>query len=350
MQGLQLFAIGNNINGQGGFSYSEEQILSPTELTHLDNDLIYKVATSQDQTYLIYRNGIINTAGENDNNQLCRSTLESKRSWLSRVDSLEIFQIVDAALSNTFITLLSNEGKLISWGANDMGQLGNGTRDSTTKPRVNSAITESIIQLSCGSHHVCALTKAGTVMTWGANKRGQIGDGQLTSTTMPYVVTSLKHRPVVSISCGENHTIVLTAEGNLYSWGDNSQGQLGLSDTTNRLRPEAIKTLRSVKTVKIATGGAHSMFVASNGLLFACGSNSHGQLGLQNAEIRTQTVPVVVDRLSELRTIDVTCGKAQTYVITAGSSSSSGSGKEDKSRKVFVMGLNSSGQVRIVLS
>ncbi len=160
-------------------------------------------------------------------------------------------------------------------------------------------------------------------------------------------MNALKHKPVVQISCGENHSMVLTSGGNVYAWGDNSQGQLGLGDTVSRLRPELVKSLRNIKTVRIATGGQHSLLLSGAGMLFSCGSNSHGQCGLSDTEVRTQPTPVVVQSLSELRTIDMCAGKAHSMVICAISDESAGVAQTGTSvrTKVFVMGLNSSGQV-----
>ncbi len=105
--------------------------------------------------------------------------------------------------------------------------------------------------------------------------------------------------------------------------------------------------MRNIKTTKIATGGQHSLLLASNGLVFACGSNSHGQCGLSDTELRVQTVPVVIQRLSELKAIEIACGKAHSVVICLLTSSVPSS--EDSNvtiyNRAYVIGLNSSGQV-----
>ncbi len=207
--------------GQCGISYQEDLVVKPTEVNVVEGDHVLKIVCSQNQTYCLLKNGILVTAGENDQNELGRS---GKRSLLSRCDALETFQIVDAAVASNFTTLLSKDGRIISWGVNDMGQLGNGNRESNFKPRVNTSISEPILQISSGAQHTVMLTKSGSVFTYGANKRGQLGSGQLTSSTTPTIVPSLQHKPVISISCGENHTLILMSGGNVYSWGENAQG------------------------------------------------------------------------------------------------------------------------------
>jgi alpha-tubulin suppressor-like RCC1 family protein len=111
-----------------------------------------------------------------------------------------------------------------------MGQLGNGTREYKEKLRFTSGFSHRIIQVSAGCSHVVALTREGNVIAWGGNRKGQLGDGQFTSSCEAKVIVELRHRPVVLITCGEEHSLALTSGGNVYSWGDNSQGQLGLGD------------------------------------------------------------------------------------------------------------------------
>jgi len=329
----KVFVFGNNREGQLGVSHGDDVSLSPVEINHLEASTIFKISLNQNQTFLLQDNGVLLSAGLNDNNELGRS---GKRSMLHRVDALETFQMCEAALGSGFSNLLCDDGKVVSWGVNDMGQLGNGTRDNKDKPRVNSAIQEPLLQIASGATHTIALTKSGRVVTWGGNRWGQLGDGQLTSSTKIHVPLQLRHRPVVSVACGENHSLVMTIGGNVYGWGENTQGQLGLSDTTNRLRPEQIKALRSMGATKIAAGRNHSLVISQKGLLLAFGSNNHGQCGV-DSEVKVQPQPIVVERLRELRTVDVCGGFAHTLALceVPGKALS----------RVYVMGLNSSGQV-----
>ncbi len=110
----------------------------------------------------------------------------------------------------------------MTWGRNDLGQLGNGIRDFKENPRFNHPFRHRIIQVSAGSEHVAALSSAGLVLTWGGNRKGQLGDGQFTSRCEPQSIPELKHRPVTNICCGESHSLALTIGGDVYSWGENA--------------------------------------------------------------------------------------------------------------------------------
>lgn len=341
-------------------------ITYPNEVLHVDCSSVSRVSCSRHNTFVILRNGVLLTCGANDNNELGRS---GKRSWLHRVDAIETFQARDVSLGDGFATIICDDGKLLSWGKNELGQLGNGTRDGKEKPRVNSSIQDSFLQVACGGTHTVSLTKSGRVLTWGGNSKGQLGDGQLTSSTTPLSALQLRHRPVVSVSCGENHCLALTIGGNVYAWGDNSFGQLGLMDAKNRLRPEQIKSMRSIGARSISAGRNHSLVVSHSGLLLSFGSNSHGQLGL-DSEAKVQMQPQVVERLREFFTINAVGGFSHTLaLVVLHRCSHAGQSVGDLRTllldgavsapppidgavsvdgiipKIFVMGLNSSGQV-----
>lgn len=337
---IQAHVFGNNQVGQLGISHPEDYALVPQTISHIEASTIARIALTQNQTFIVLHNGSILSCGENENNELGRS---GKRSWLHRIDALETFQIHEASAGSGFVTLVCEDGKIVSWGKNDMGQLCNTTREEKTRPRVNVSINEAVLQVSCGAAHAIALTRSGRVVTWGGNRWGQLGDGQMTSTTKLSFPLQLRHRPVISVTCGENHNLVMTIGGNVFAWGENSHGQLGLGDTTNRLRPEQIKTLKSMGATKIAAGKNHSLVITQVGLLVTFGSNNHGQCGI-DSEVKIQPFPMVVERLRELRTVDVTAGAAHSLVMCE----SRGGDVEGSKvrRRVYVMGLNSSGQVK----
>lgn len=345
-----IYAFGGNREGQTSVANGEDNILSPTPLSnngssYITPSTVSRIVLSQKQTYLLTTDGSVLSCGENDSNELGRhSTTGFKRSKVfQRIDAIEAFTISDIACGEGFVLISTKDGKIISWGLNSLGQLGCGDREFRDKPKLNTLVSEPILQLSAGSQHVLALSKNGNVLTWGANRKGQLGDGQLTSCHTPKVIPSLRHRPVISIACGENHSMVMTIGGNVYSWGENTCGQLGLGDTTHRLRPEVIRTLRTAKARYISAGKQHSMAVSSSGLLFAFGSNAHGQcgLGLDSSTVRIQSVPTVVERLRQARVLEVSCGCAHTLVLAL-VRTASGTGT---CTQVFSMGLNSSGQL-----
>ena len=270
-----VFVFGNNVDGNAGIKSGEEQISSPLSIrTQVDAAIFARIVCNQHVTFVITTDGTLLTAGANENNELGRT---GKRSLLSRVDALEAYRVTDVALGDGFALLSLRDGRTVSWGKNDMGQLGlgSGNRDEVLKPKLASILSDAggVVQVSAGAHHCVALARSGGVYSWGANRRGQLGDGFLNSCPTPQILPQLRHRPVIEISCGEAHTLARTVGGNVYCWGDNAQGQLGLQDTRTRLRPELVRSLRASRVVAIAAGKSHSMAIAPSGLLFAWGNN-----------------------------------------------------------------------------
>lgn len=91
---------------------------------------------------------------------------------------------------------------------------------------------KKIIQITCGDYHSLALSKGGELFAWGQNLHGQLGVGRkFPSTTTPQIVEHLAGVPLAQISAGEAHSMVLSMSGNIYSWGKNEFGQLGLGHT-----------------------------------------------------------------------------------------------------------------------
>lgn len=345
----KMFVFGNNREGQLGIGKDIDFVNIPTciDSNIIEAKKIVRINSSAKQTFAILNDGSVMSCGSNDSFELGR---KGRSRIFYRIDAVETMQINDVAIGEDFVIMVCKDGRLVSWGKNDMGQLGLGfgNREDIEKPHVNKAFPEPVIQISVGLNHCCALTRSGSVLTWGGNSKHQLGDGDITSSCVPRSLKELRHRPIVSISCGSNHTLVSTISGYIYSWGENTHGQLGLGDTKTRVRPELIRSLRSAKASKIATGGNHSMVISRKGLLFAFGSNSNGQLGI-GSELKMQCNPTLVEKFNEnWNCNEISCGSLHS-IILANKIIYSDNGHRSHLDKnyVFVMGANSYGQLGI---
>ena len=120
------------------------------------------------------------------------------------------------------------------WGLNDSGQLGDGTnQDSAVPVFVEDVIASSVIDLTAGLDHTCALTSNSEVYCWGLNADGQLGDGTNENRNVPVLVQGLP-KNLVAIDAGADFTCAETDDGNVFCWGNNSAGQLNDGTTTNR--------------------------------------------------------------------------------------------------------------------
>ncbi|CAN0066321.1 unnamed protein product [Hapterophycus canaliculatus] len=172
------------------------------------------------------------------------------------------------------------------------GQLGLGhnvtAKEQTPQKVPRSSLSRAkITQLACGQYHTAVLTSVGELYMFGNNRDGSLGvaghanEGPPLVASAPQLVTGLKGKQVVQIGCGQQHTVALTAGGSMYCWGGNSKGQLGTGDTQNRYTPSLVgKPLSSAKCIHVACGGKHTIAVTEGDDVYGFGSDRYGQLGL----------------------------------------------------------------------
>src|SRR5207237_805117 len=114
------------------------------------------------------------------------------------------------------------------------------------------ATLSSVIASAAGSVHSLALKNDGTVWSWGGNTNGQVGDGTTNQRTSPVQVTTLSS--VIAIAAGADHSLALKSDGTIWTWGKNSSGQIGDGTTTNRPSPTQVTSVSTLVTAIGAEG------------------------------------------------------------------------------------------------
>ncbi|MHB8684778.1 MAG: RCC1 domain-containing protein, partial [Dehalococcoidia bacterium] len=185
---------------------------------------------------------------------------------------------------------LNSSGAVRCWGANDNGQLGDGTTISHQRPALVAGLSSGVTAIAAGSAHTCALTTAGGVKCWGSNANGELGDFTQVNRSMPVDVINLTSG-VVAISAGDRHTCALLAAGSMQCWGYNVYGEVG-NGTSGNLWLGAVDVCASGSGVgcaggapltgiaSMAAGGINTCAVTTGGALKCWGGNYSGQLGL----------------------------------------------------------------------
>ena len=128
--------------------------------------------------------------------------------------------------------------KLACWGNNPWGQLGTGnTINSATPVEVNLGEGREAVAVASGLEHTCAIVNDGSVLCWGFNGRGELGDGTTSTRNTPVAVELGEGRSAVAISLGDHHTCALLDDDSLKCWGYNNSGQLGDGSNATRQKP-----------------------------------------------------------------------------------------------------------------
>jgi alpha-tubulin suppressor-like RCC1 family protein len=166
-------------------------------------------------------------------------------------------------------------GSLHCWGANDRGQVGDGTATTRTAPvAVASVLTFEAV--AAGLAHSCALTRLGDVYCWGSDSRGQLGDATTVRRSAPVRVAGVDS--YVAVTTGATHSCGVTSAAMVRCWGANDQGQLG--DGTRTSRPVPTAVILPSRAIGVAAGGQHSCAVGESGEVHCWGVNRDGQLGI----------------------------------------------------------------------
>ena len=197
------------------------------------------------------------------------------------------------------LTIATHHYAVVDWGENVFGQLGDGNTTESDVPVTASGLN-FVTAVAGGLHHSLALLTNGTVMAWGEDEYGQLGPApgeEALLSDVPVPVEGLSG--VVAIAAGNDYSLALLSNGTVMAWGGNEHGQLGNGTTEESDVPVAVKGLTGVTA--IATGGEHSLALLSNGTVKAWGANASGELG--NGSIKESDVPVSVIELTGVTAI-----------------------------------------------
>ncbi|XP_033952996.1 RCC1 and BTB domain-containing protein 2 isoform X2 [Pseudochaenichthys georgianus] len=211
------------------------------------------------------------------------------------------------------VVIATTDGEVFAWGHNGYSQLGNGTTNHGLTPALVSTnlLSKRVTEVACGSHHTIALTTDGEVFAWGYNNSGQVGSGSTANQPTPRRVSScLQNKVVVNIACGQLCSMAVLDNGEIYGWGYNCNGQLGLGNNGNQQTPCRIAALQGVNIVRVACGYAHTLALTDEGMVYAWGANSYGQLGTGNKS--NQALPTLINTDKERMVEVAACHTSHT--------------------------------------
>ncbi|CAN6470724.1 unnamed protein product [Victoria cruziana] len=291
---------------------------------------------------------------------------------------------LDVACGREHTAAVASDGSLFTWGSNDFGQLGDGTEERSNRPKkVKLLQTEFVKSVSCGAHctaaiaeprendgtqpkarmwvwgqnqgsncprlywgaftpttvvrqvscgavHAVALSEDGLLQAWGYNEYGQLGRGftceglqgaRVINAFLRFLDEAAEFVKIIHVSCGEHHTAAISEDGEVYTWGLGSMGQLGhcsLQYGDKELVPRRVVSLESVMVKDVACGGVHTCALTEKGALYTWGGGRDGQLGLGPQNGFFSCFPSETD--AYLRNIPVLIVPSGVQLVTCGHS------------------------------
>jgi hypothetical protein len=186
---------------------------------------------------------------------------------------------------------VSDRGLLYSWGQGRDGRLGHGDIINVETPLLCMMLLEQcvkVVAVSAGINHSMALDDNGSVFTWGAGNMGQLGHGTTMARCLPRKVEALDNVSIKSIAAGWNFSVVLSTNGSVYCFGDGSNGACGRVPATIQLLPKIVQPFsggsRERSIIAISAGYYHVLALTKVHDVYAWGSNLNGQLGVKLTE------------------------------------------------------------------
>uniref|UniRef100_A0A4W3GTK5 HECT and RLD domain containing E3 ubiquitin protein ligase 4 n=1 Tax=Callorhinchus milii TaxID=7868 RepID=A0A4W3GTK5_CALMI len=313
-----MLCWGNASFGQLGLGgIDEEVVLEPRSCSFFKKKRILDVGCGRRHTVFVIHDGTVYTCGCNDLGQLGH---EKGRKRPEQVSALDAQNIIAVSCGEMHTLSLNDEGQVFAWGLATDGQMGfSSTEECVRVPRNIKSLSEiRIIQVACGYYHSLALSNGSQIFSWGQNKYGQLGLGpDTTSKSAAQQIQSLNGVPFIQIAAGGAHTFALTLSGAVFGWGRNKFGQLGLNDEKDRHVPTLLKSLRTQKVVYICCGEDHTATLTKEGGVFTFGAGGYGQLGHNstNHEINPRKVFELMGNV----VTQIACGRQHTLAFVPSS-------------------------------
>ncbi|KAJ8035610.1 Serine/threonine-protein kinase Nek8 [Holothuria leucospilota] len=264
-----------------------------------------------------------------------------------KVDLPSIMKIRQVTVSSTHTLVVTCDRDVYSWGEGRRGQLGHGDLQLRTTPeRIEALKGKSIIRVGCGDGFSVFGSDNGIVMTCGDGSNGCLGHGDWSSASRPRLIEALLSVDVTALACGASHVVAVGSDGEVFAWGNNQHGQLGITNEENICEPQEVTVPEPVFIQDVKCGVDGTMFLTDVGMLLACGNNEDNKLGLNNrqgflmamknmfskTEVEGRRVPTIIKPLATFRVLDMVLGPHHSAVVV-------------ESGLIYTFGRNSEGQL-----
>jgi len=205
---------------------------------------------------------------------------------------------------------------VFSWGRGEDGQLGVGDTSDLQEPTFVECLRGvGVRQIACGSGHTVVLTTDGSVYTWGRGDDGRLGHGDNGWKYVPRLAQALHGQVIIQVTCGSYHTAAVSNSGELYTWGGGMYGKLGHGNENGCSTPRKVEALTGSHISQIACGSRHTAAVTSTGKLYTWGDKENGVAGHGDTEGHQYT-PKLLEKLSDEQIVQLSACGFHTGCIT----------------------------------
>eukprot|EP00727_Mastigamoeba_balamuthi_P014729 m51a1_g9882 hypothetical protein (1016) ;mRNA; f:13847-18173 len=318
------------------------------------NGAVAGVAAGDRHTAVLTGSGELLTLGDNESGQLGRPTPSAGADEVPDSESaperglpaaaaaaapglvvaLDSLSIAHVSCGQSHTVCVTGTGD----GDNSQGQLGIGEQGAAQgRPRLLRPLRDKhVCMVACGSAHTLALSYEGQCFSWGDASQGQLGRALPSpeACATPAPVEGLADVPVAALCTGYNHCFALTASSLVYCWGANKHGQLGLGFSSDCCPRATInKYLRGKRIADMACGAYHTLALSATGTLYSFGDGTRKQLGCDAALLEQ---PRLVDGFEGMSLVSIACGRAHSVAVRR---------KEGGATVAYTWGSNFSGQL-----
>ncbi len=335
----RVFFWGRNNDGQIG-NGTTLNVSNPVDITsefNLNmNEVISNVYLGSKHSLAITSNGRVFTWGLNSDGQLGDGTTLNKNTPIDITSELNLLpgeKVIQAAigLSNRSY-VITTLGRVFAWGDNSSGQLGDGTTDVRLTPveithQFGLETNETIVQINVGGGNSSAISSLGRLFTWGVNNVGQLGDGTKISSTTPKDITSNfdlnTDEIIIQSSFGNSMASALTSSGRVFVWGRGDHGQLTVDSVYEMLYPTDVTSVFNLNNdeivVQISMGLLHCALITSEGRMFTWGMNTSGEIGDGTTSIVAlpQDITSMLNLNQDEKIVQISLGSSYTFAITS---------------------------------